>query len=304
MRRQASADPGASQAIATVPDATKQVETARDIPLTERWTKTALKPRDRWALACGLNAKEIPTPSTIRQAFATSDGGEQILSVLRLLKAEDPRLDPPFDINAILRLSARALIDPKLARTFVPRLAALDGDFMAQVLAGDAARDRHAWGEAEFHYGQGLQLYPNHMGYRVQYAHALKEDNKFADAAVHYMGAFGQGETSAEMLGFIEYTQHRRGGAWSTRVQHAIVAYWSGHGPFDPLLVPPCLISVDLLVRLFLHRVPSINEVGDHLSVCASIGELCQRLVSLDDFAKVNRDLLSLVACKGRSLLA
>jgi hypothetical protein len=262
-----------------------------------------ISPRARWALAFGLKATDFPMPSAILQAFSTPDVGGQLLSILRLLKVEGPSLDPPLDINAILRLSARALIDPRLARSFVPPLAALDDAFMASILAGDAARDRHAWDEAEFHYGQGLQLYPNHMGYRVQYAHALKEDRKFPDAAAHYITAFGQGETSAEMIGFIEYTQHQYGGRWSTAARDVIAAYWSNNGPFDPLLVPLSVHSTDLLVRLFLNRTPSMLEVADHLSACSSVGELCQRLVSLDDFAKVNLDLLSLVARKGRSLL-
>lgn len=261
--------------------------------------------RELLATAFGINTDGSLTHSIAQNAFLAPKGGDEVLALFRAWKEESAHLGPALDLQAALRLTAASLLDPRVARRFVPALADMDDAFKACVVAGDVARAQRDWGAAEYQYLSGLGLYPNHMGYRVQYAHMLKELGKYPNATINYMTAFAQGETSSEMIGFIEFTMARHGCAWSHAARAAVLEYWSRHAaPHVPLDVPPTRDAVDTLVRLFLHRTPSFIEIANHLASCGSVGELCNNIVGLNDFATANRDFLSLVARKGRSALS
>jgi len=84
---------------------------------------------------------------------------------------------------------------PRLARTrlqaldLVHRLSAQDGTFRILVAEADAARDSRAWISAAALYAQALALYPGHPGYRLQYAHCLRENGDAVAAEIHYRSA-------------------------------------------------------------------------------------------------------------------
>lgn len=66
-------------------------------------------------------------------------------------------------------------------------------DFQALTHEADLLRDQGRSPEAEYKYWQALQLFPLHPGYRVQYAHMLKEQQKYLDAYLQYSFALGAG---------------------------------------------------------------------------------------------------------------
>lgn len=78
--------------------------------------------------------------------------------------------------------------------------AALDPEFQTWAAQADAARDLGRWGEAEYYYWRSLELYPFHSGYRVQYAHVIKEQGKLDWAEVHYRSALAEG-AEEELVG-------------------------------------------------------------------------------------------------------
>lgn len=263
------------------------------------------RPRARLEDAFGIAPDEPLTLEVAQRPFSTLAGGDAIVEVFRILKAEAPQLNRSLDVPGAMRITAASLLDPRLARRYVPSLADLDDAFKAHVAAGDAARDQRNWGDAEYQYWCGLNLYPNHVGYRVQYAHMLKEAGKYPEASINYLTAFALGETSTEILRLIDFTLARTGGAHSTRARSSVLEYWLNLSrPFSSLEMPATKDAVDALVRLFLHRTPTFTEIAEHMCACGSVGDLCCRLVGMNDFATVNRDLITLVARKDRSVFS
>ena len=84
---------------------------------------------------------------------------------------------------------------PRLAKTrmqaldLIRRLSAQDGQFRILVSEADAARDNRAWQAAAALYQQALALYPGHAGYRLQYAHCLRESGESVAAEIQYRSA-------------------------------------------------------------------------------------------------------------------
>jgi tetratricopeptide (TPR) repeat protein len=94
--------------------------------------------------------------------------------------------------NMLEQASQQALDRPTAVRMAL-QATRQDSRFQDLVGRGDALRDDGKFEEAELCYKQALHLFPLHSGYRVQYAHALKEQQKHVDAFVHYCFALGTG---------------------------------------------------------------------------------------------------------------
>jgi hypothetical protein len=73
----------------------------------------------------------------------------------------------------------------------------------------DRCRDRHQFLEAEHAYWQALQIFPLHGGYRVQYAHMLKDQQKYADAFVNYCFALSVGAPLHDVQEHLLFAAHR-----------------------------------------------------------------------------------------------
>jgi hypothetical protein len=131
----------------------------------------------------GRSAPPLP-PEIVGTPETTSD------AVLCALKAEALLCSGQGAQAA--RFSRRA---PRLARTrlqaleLVQRLSTQDTQFRHLVAEADAARDKRAWQSAMVLYGQALALYPGHAGYRLQYAHCLRESGDNLAAEIHYRSA-------------------------------------------------------------------------------------------------------------------
>jgi tetratricopeptide (TPR) repeat protein len=111
-------------------------------------------------------------------------------AVLCALKAETLLTCGQFPQAAQFRRRA-----PRLAKTrmqaldLIHRLSPQDGQFHILVSEADAARDNRAWQAAAALYQQALALYPCHAGYRLQYAHCLRESGENIAAEIQYRSA-------------------------------------------------------------------------------------------------------------------
>lgn len=265
---------------------------------------TALDPvRAQLAKAFGMPNLGRPTRTTIHEIFGRPQSADALMSALPDLKRRYAQANATHEFLDIVRFIARSLLDPHISRRFVPTLANLDESFTTAVQAGDKARDMRNWGDAEFQYWRALSLYPKHMGYRVQYAHVLKEAGKYLDAEVHYRHAFSQGEIDSDTVSFIQYSQSKRDGSWADSAHQYVLEYWSAPRQFDPLGAPLGKESVELIFRVFYRRMPQMIEAAENMAQYGSVGDIIKHLTISTEFATANRDLLSLIASKGKSIL-
>lgn len=259
--------------------------------------------RARVKHAFGIEPTQQLTRTMVVEAFQRAGAAETIMLALREAKPIYAQAHGQGELALLARFVAASLIDPRLARRYVPALADLDDQFKASVQSADTARDEGRWGEAEFHYWRALSLFPKHMGYRVQYAHMLKEAGKFTDAEVHYRHAFAQGETGSGIINFIEFTQMKRGGSWSQTAMRYVLEYWSTSTTSNVLGSPLNKDCIDTLYPLFFHRNPTSLETAELLAMNGSIGDMCRNSIKSSSFGAANRDLLHLIAQKGQGAL-
>lgn len=83
--------------------------------------------------------------------------------------------------------------------------------FRTLIGKGDDARDMTDYAQAERHYWQALRIFPLHGGYRVQYAHCLKEQEKYPEAIVHYWYALGLGAPQHDVEQHVLFAAGRAG---------------------------------------------------------------------------------------------
>jgi tetratricopeptide (TPR) repeat protein len=248
-----------------------------------------------------LNGEDRLTGAAIRKACAKPGAAEVIVTSLRAMKRQVQKA-AALEVANAARLMASSIKDPRQLRRIVAGLADIDDEFCLTIQTADAARDNRNWGEAEFHYWRALELFPDHAGYRVQYAHVLKEGGKFLDAEVHYRCAFSQGETGPDISSFIEYTQSKRGGQWSRDAMMFVLDFWGKPKASQPMQMPVTKFAVDAVFPLFADRAPTMEEIASSMAASGSLLDLCRNLMALPDFAACNRDLLSLIHHKNRSV--
>ena len=90
--------------------------------------------------------------------------------------------------------------------------ARTDTHFVKAITAGDAARDRRIWDEAAKHYRVALERCPLHSGYRVQFAHMVKECENFSEAELHYRIALANGAPPHHVQQHLNFVCERTGG--------------------------------------------------------------------------------------------
>lgn len=89
------------------------------------------------------------------------------------------------------------------------RMALQHEHFKELVANGDRWRDAREFDKAQQAYEQALRLFPLHGGYRVQYAHCLKEQERFPDAFMHYWYALGLGAPQKDVEEHALFVAHR-----------------------------------------------------------------------------------------------
>ncbi|TBW39541.1 hypothetical protein EYW49_06645 [Siculibacillus lacustris] len=202
-------------------------------------------------------------------------------------------------IEAVARRVPQVLVGRRRRVAATLRLAGLDAGFRAAVRDGDAARDRRDWGAGEHAFWRALQIFPFHPGYRVQYAHCLKEQDKWVDAELEYRSALALGNRDADLAVHIDFVSRRRGAPADPAVLARVAGWWSVPDP-RPLAVPPLRADVEALVALLLGRGPAhLAEIADLLAANASLAEIVDRLIGHPAFVTANRDLLTLLVESG-----
>jgi cytochrome c-type biogenesis protein CcmH/NrfG len=70
---------------------------------------------------------------------------------------------------------------------------------LESLAAGNRARDLRAWCSAATHYQRYLELHPNDFAIWVQLGHALKEQNRLAEAIAAYDHAYQMNDADADL---------------------------------------------------------------------------------------------------------
>lgn len=118
--------------------------------------------------------------------------------------------------------------------------AARHPQFGALVRRADNLRDERKFPEAEAAYKQGLNLFPLHRGYRVQYAHTLKEQQDCAGAYAHYCFALAVGAPTFEVEEHLLFSARQTGiEVDSNDVERLASAWIAAERTLDDWHVPP-----------------------------------------------------------------
>jgi hypothetical protein len=166
--------------------------------------------------------------------------------------------------------------------------AAIDPEFKKLATQADEARDAGRWGEAEYHYWRALGLYPFHSGYRIQYAHVIKEQGKLDWAEVHYRSALAEGAERDLVDEHLLFVAHQNRSDYVSRPQCDLSV-----APFD---APPSFHDIQTLAWLFWHDA----EINAHdtlalLRKCETNREVVLAMASHDRFVERNRPFLEIL---------
>jgi hypothetical protein len=168
------------------------------------------------------------------------------------------------------------------------RCAPQDGDFIALIAQADQARDAGRWAEGERRYAEALRLYPTHAGYMVQYAHCLKEQQKFAEAEIHYRSALALGAAPGDIQEHLDFVGARQGYREPPPARHEAATMMDA---------PPTCADVDLVFTLLTGAGPAdIEEMLHILRTRTTIREVFVWVIKQPSFRTRNRDLLQLIA--------
>jgi len=210
--------------------------------------------------------------------------------VCKNLRAQGLDLEP----NIIGRTIANSILDRHLARSASIRFAAFDSDFLRLIKEADTARDSAEFSKAQYHYWQALELFPAHAGYRVQYAHCLKEQGLIKEALVEYIDAYLYGEP----LKNIE--QHALFVADKINLQaqvSALLKRKSSKKTCDESSLD-CYVSrkdVNTIVNLLLGRPTPSDEIIKYMLECDNKRHLIYNLLVEDDFSRFHLETLILL---------
>jgi tetratricopeptide (TPR) repeat protein len=166
--------------------------------------------------------------------------------------------------------------------------ASHDPEFLKRAKRGDAERDARNWLEAENSYWRALQLHPFHAGYRVQYAHMLKESGKFVEAEFHYRSAVAEGTSRAEVEEHLLFVAKQNGQHLSSIPQLNLQVM--------NIDAPPTAHDIATLGFLLWHNhQPAITEAIQIIRLCASNREVACRMIVAPRFAHRNALFLDLL---------
>lgn len=166
--------------------------------------------------------------------------------------------------------------------------AALDPEFQTLAAQADAARDLSRWGEAEYFYWRALELYPFHSGYRIQYAHVIKEQGKLDWAEVHYRSALAEG-AEEELVGeHLLFVARRNRADYAPRLQLDLNV-----APFD---APPAFHDVQTLAWLCWHDAEiNSNDALAMMRECATNRDVLLAMTRHERFVERNRPFLEIL---------
>src|SRR5690606_17881980 len=148
---------------------------------------------------------------------------------------------------------------------------------------------------AEYSYWLALQLFPNHPGFLVQYAHALKEQGKTLDALIRYLDAFFLGANRSDVQPHAIHTAESTG--FRSAVLPVLQRSTPGMVPNESSDAPLGIVSTDVMAatKLMHKRTPSKRELVSYMCEAATWPELMLSLMKEKVFSSTHRKLLRLI---------
>jgi hypothetical protein len=184
------------------------------------------------------------------------------------------------------------------------RAAAVHEGFRDAAGHGDHARDAHDWREGRDAYLRALALFPLHFGYRVQYAHCMKEMGHWIEAEIGYRDALAHGAPFDDVVEHLEFVFRRLGVRYRSVYPEQVYARLSGaeDAGADSLDGMTDSRDVGRLTTLFwgeLVKDPAENV--RHLRAAPLLDQFVEHVVGADAFTRNNLSLLSLAARRAQA---
>jgi len=175
-------------------------------------------------------------------------------------------------------------------------------EFRELIRRADDNRDQKKFVEAEFQYWKALQIFSLHGGYRIQYGHVLKEQQKYADAFVQYCYALALGapvhDVEEHLLFSAKAAQHDVG---STSVKQLATAWKNAERTGDDWAAPP--IERDLLdfAQFFWGNAGLVNSslAQRYLLKCTTRKALFLAFLNAPETLRHNRGFFLMMREKG-----
>jgi tetratricopeptide (TPR) repeat protein len=198
-----------------------------------------------------------------------------------------------------LRAASRLSTTRRQLGDTIARAAAKDAEFIELVTQADQARDAGQWADGARYYAEALALYPAHCGYLVQYAHCLKEQEKFAAAEIHYRSALALGAAVGDVCEHLDFVATRQGGSPG---ENPPTARQEAGMMMD---APPTRDDIELVFTLLTGSgALDTAEVLHILRTQKTIRDVFVWVIRQERFRTRNRELLSLVAAGALAMAA
>ncbi|MBS7813797.1 hypothetical protein [Roseococcus pinisoli] len=167
--------------------------------------------------------------------------------------------------------------------------AQIDPEFRELVAAADTARDARDFLLGEFLYLRCLEMYSMHYGYMTQYAHCLKEQNKYVDSEIIYRSALSLGGPVADLRRHITAVAEALGGSVNIPKEINITAK-------NSIDLAPTHEDVRLLLVLFLgEQNCTANNIVEILRNCPRRRDVIYFIINEKKFPKINLNLMVLL---------
>lgn len=178
------------------------------------------------------------------------------------------------------------------------------GEFQALIHQADWLRDQSKYPEAEYNYWQALQIFPLHPGYRVQYGHTLKEQQKHLDAYVQYCFALGTGAASHDVSEHLLFAS-RLAGLRTTQndVERVTGAWQKAEQTLDDWDAPPLHSDFIDFAKLLWGNAGMVTPqfLQHYLLTCATRKRTFISLLESDETARSNRLFFTMMHDKTRN---
>lgn len=174
-------------------------------------------------------------------------------------------------------------------------LATSHREFMALAREGDELRDTRNFAPAQLAYFKALLHLPLHHGYRVQYAHMLKEQEKYSDAVLQYWYALNLGAPTPTVHEHLLFAAARAGVPVSTtHIARSSEAWANAAQTNDPWALPPYESDLFDFADLFWGSRAHLDNkrIFLYLAECSTRKDLLLAYIRAPETARSNRPLL------------
>jgi tetratricopeptide (TPR) repeat protein len=174
--------------------------------------------------------------------------------------------------------------------------------FLDLVGRGDTLRDDRNFEQAEVCYREALGLLPLHGGYRVQYAHVLKEQQKHVQAFIHYCFALSTGAPIHDVAEHLVFAAKQAAIDADLSAVERLAAAWKvlerTSNPWD---APPVEGDFTEFARLFWGNTGLVTAevVKENLLKCVTRKELFIAFLRSPETLRANPRLFILMRERG-----